>query len=272
LATSFELGDYHCTCFRVGQFEIDAGTVFGNVAADELAAALARHGLGTESLVFNIHTLLVDTGANRVLIDPGGSWDDPNRLSQTLAEAGIDSASIDTVVISHGHADHFWGGISTGRRPRFESARYWMQKREWDHWLASDNPEPNHAATFRETLLPIEDRFTLIDGEDEIVPGIRGVPTPGHSPGHMVVRIGEHATYVGDVLLSPVNVEHPEWTARFDVWPEQVVNSRRALLKRLAGDGSLVLTCHFTPPAGKIVAARDGWRWLPETTTGPAEH
>ncbi|HEY5479344.1 MAG TPA: hypothetical protein VIJ84_07005 [Gaiellaceae bacterium] len=101
------------------------------------------------------------------------------------------------------------------------------------------------------------------------MPGIRSRPTPGHSPGHIAVQIGAEAIYTGDVLLSPINVEQPGCAARFDVWPEQVVDSRRKLLEELGQSGSLVLTCHFPGSgAGRVVAdgngGDDGWEWQPE--------
>ncbi len=265
--TGFVVGDFRCSYLNLGSFNMDADTLFLDAPKEALADALARHDLQAEKIVFQVRALLVDTGANRILIDPAGTWDDPHRLAAVLAEAEIDPGSIDTVVISHGHADHFWGGVDADGRPLFNAARYWMQRREWQHWLSSDNPEPNHAETFRKTLLPIEDRFELIDGEGPIVPGIRCRPAPGHSPGHMVVEVGDEAVYVGDVLLSPVLVEHPDWVGRFDVWPEQVVSRRRELLQRVGSDGSLVLTCHFPGSgAGRVVGDGNGagWRWQAE--------
>jgi len=263
--TSFAVGDYSCSYLNVGSFDLNADTLFGNVPADVLAQALKRHELDPERIVFQVRALLVDTGANRVLIDPAGTWEDPQRLGPVLEQEGIDPDSIDTVIVSHGHADHFWGGVRADGRPLFTDARYWMQRFEWQHWLRGDNPEPDHAETFRKTLLPLEDCFSFADREQEIVPGIRCRPTPGHSPGHMAVQIGEEAIYTGDVLLSPVNVEHPDWAGRLDVWPEQVIDSRRKLLQELGQSGSLVLTCHFPGSgAGRVVAAGDSWRWHPE--------
>lgn len=273
--TSFVLGDYGFSYLNVGSFEIDSGELFAGAPADEVAEALGRYGLEPGAIVFQVRALLVDTGSNRVVIDPAGTWEDPFRLGSVLEQEGIDPASIDTVIVSHGHADHFWGGIDADGRPRFTNARYWMQRQEWSHWLSSDNPEPDHVETFRKTLLPIEDCFSFAGGEQEIVPGISCRPAPGHSPAHMIVQIGELAVYTGDVLLSPPHVDHPDWSGSFDVWPEQVVASRRELVAELGRTGALVLTCHFPGSgAGRVVSDRnrdrdrdrggDGWRWQPE--------
>ena len=144
--TSFALGDYRCTYLVVvaGSFEMDVAALFAGAPADDLGAALERHCLDPDRLVFQVRALLVDTPGNRVLIDPAGTWDDQHRLGAVLDEAGIEPASVDTVIVSHGHADNFWGGVDAGGRPLFTNARYWMQRREWQHWLSSDNPEPNH--------------------------------------------------------------------------------------------------------------------------------
>jgi glyoxylase-like metal-dependent hydrolase (beta-lactamase superfamily II) len=264
VATSFRLDEFRLTYLDAGSFELSADTLFGKAPARELAAALERYQLDPDRIVFRVRSLLVETGANRVLIDPGGTQEEPGRLAASLDEAGIEPGSVGTVIVSHGHGDHYRGGLDPSGRPLFPNARYLIQAREWRHWLSDENPEPEHARSFRETLSPLEDRFTLLEGEQEPVAGIRCQPAPGHSPGQMVVRIGKLATWVADVLLSPVQVEHPDWTARFDRRPEQVVSCRRRLLRRLAADGSLALTCHFPDSgAGRVVSEGPGWRWQP---------
>lgn len=263
--TSFRLGQFDFDYLTVGSFEIAPGDLFATAPAAEFSQALACYNLSPEKLVFQVRTLIIDTGSNRVVIDPSGDWENPHRLETVLEQAEIDPDSIDTVIVSHGHGDHFWGGVRADGSPLFSNARYWIQRSEWQHWLSADNPEPDHAANFKQTLLPLEDRFSFADGAQEIVPGIRSRPAFGHSPGQMTVEIGAVATYTSDVLLSPPNVEHPDWSASFDVWPEQVVASRRELLDELGGSGALVLTCHMPGSgAGKIVPAENGWRWQPE--------
>ncbi|MBT8227117.1 MAG: MBL fold metallo-hydrolase [Dactylosporangium sp.] len=243
---------------------MSADVLFANAPAAELPAALARHHLRAEPIVFEVHPLLVETGTHRVLVDPGGT-DDPASLRQVLRAAGIDPASIDTVVLTHGHADHYIGCVGAGGGPAFPDARHVMRRVEWDHWLAADNPEPHHAENFLRLLLPLRECFTLLDGESEIVPGIEVIPTPGHSPGHLAVKIGGSAIHVGDVLPSVVYVEHPDWYARFDVWPDQVVDTRRKLLRQIAESNLMVFTHHFEATgAGRVVASADGgWRWVP---------
>jgi len=264
----FETGGLRGALLTAGQFEIGGRTLFPGATT----AALDEEGLDAENVAFTIRSLYLEKGSHRVVVDPGGL--EPGRLVTTLHSAGIDPASIDTVIVTHAHLDHCAGGVTPEGGPAFPNARYFIQKREWDHWMAPDNPEPHHVANFRRLLVPIRDRFTLLEGRSEIVPGIEGVPTPGHSPGHMVVFVGKALAYTGDALLQPAHVRHPEWTATFDLWPKEIVESRRAFLARLAADGALVVGTHFPAPGtGRVRAEGEGWRWAAERLIGapPAE-
>jgi glyoxylase-like metal-dependent hydrolase (beta-lactamase superfamily II) len=256
----FETGGLRGALLTAGQFDMSVPTLFPTATP----TALAERGLDVETIVFGIRSLYLESGEHRLVVDPGGV-DEPGRLVAALRSAGIDPASIDTVIMTHAHMDHCAGGVTPEGHAAFPNARYFLQKREWDHWMAPDNPEPHHAANFRRLLVPIQDRITLLDGDTEIIPGIEGVLTPGHSPGHMVVFAGKALAYTGDVLLHPLHVTHPEWTASFDLWPVEVIESRRAFLARLAADGSLVVGTHFPEPGtGRVRARGEGWRFEPE--------
>ncbi len=264
-ARTFTIEGFSCTLFEVGSFSVNADVLFPGAPPEELERALARYGFAAEGIVFPIHSLLVDTGAHLALIDPGGC-EDPGRLLLELKRMGVDRDRVDFVVLTHGHSDHYSGGVTADGAPAFPKAFYSIQRNEWDYWLTGDDPDKGHVEAFRRLLPTLRDRFTLLDGEAEILPGIEAIPAPGHSPGHMAVRIAGRAVCTGDVLVSPIGVEHPDWTARFDRWPAEVVATRRMLLRVMAREGHLVIPCHFPRPAlGRVKAENGGWRWEWET-------
>ena len=90
-------------------------------------------------------------------------------------------------------------------------------------------------------------------------------PTPGHTPGHVSVRLrGREAEAVitGDLMHCPVQVAEPGWGSHFDSDVEQARKTRRAFCERYADTGIRVLGTHFHhPTAGHIVRHADTWRF-----------
>lgn len=142
---------------------------------------------------------------------------------------------------------------------------------EWAYWtddaVLAGLPDL-FAASARDNLLPLADRFDRLAGEEEIVPGLRVIPAPGHTVGHCAVEIvsdGEELLHVVDVAMHPLHLAHPDWPTAFEFDPEQALASRRTLFDRAADRGSLVLAYHFHPfpGLGRVERSRRGWAWQP---------
>jgi glyoxylase-like metal-dependent hydrolase (beta-lactamase superfamily II) len=125
--TSFTAGSCRCLLLETGRFELTAGILFAKAPAAALARALARFELAPKRIVFPVHPLYVEAGSNRVLVDPGTTGD-RGALLTALREAGVNPAAIDTVVITHGHADHFSGAVLPDGEAAFPSARHFVQR------------------------------------------------------------------------------------------------------------------------------------------------
>jgi glyoxylase-like metal-dependent hydrolase (beta-lactamase superfamily II) len=207
-----------------------------------------------------------------VLIDMGAG-----RLVQSLHEAGIEPGQIDTVIITHGHPDHIGRALDSEGQPMYANAQHSISKAEWDFWMA-DDPPPEAPGWFvelaRKRFDGLRDRITFLEGESEIVPGVRAIPAPGHTPGHMIVAIPsgyDQVLYVGDAATHMLHLEYPDWHTSADVAPDQALATKRWVFDQAAADGALVVGTHFAPfpSLGTVVKQGEGWQWLPVDIKDP---
>lgn len=238
----------------------------------------------TGGLRLSCHSFAFEVGGLRVLVDTGigngktranPAWHDlrtdyPDRL----AAAGFPPESVDLVVLTHLHTDHV--GWNTRPRdgewvPTFTRARHLTSRVEREFWAGYDMDGPRRQV-FRDSVLPVEDAglLDLVDAPDdgvEVAPGVRLLPTPGHTPGHVAVLLtsgDQRALITGDCLHHPVQLARPDITSCVDIDPEQARRTRHALLADLAGTDTLLLGTHFPPPTGgRVVAGGDGYRLVP---------
>ena len=223
-------------------------------------------------LKMSIHSLVVETGKHRIVVDTGlgndkqgrgvPTWNNRNGpFLQTLTDAGFPPDSIDTVLCTHLHIDHVgWNTKLVDGKwvPTFPKARYLIGKTEYEHWRDHSH-EPSQAAVFGDSVKPIMDagRAELIASDAQLTDEIRMIPTPGHSPGHMSIHItsaGEEGLLTGDVAHHPCQMAHLDWSSTADSDAKQSAVTRRELFSRFADRPMLVIGGHFD--AGHI--RRDG--------------
>ncbi|WP_256862463.1 MBL fold metallo-hydrolase [Microbispora sp. GKU 823] len=194
-----------------------------------------------EEWVLHFHCYLLRAAGRTVLVDTGiggagspATWAPlPGRLGGELTAAGAAPADVDVVVLTHLHSDHAGGAVADGA-PAFPNARYVVQRAETE-WAA----EPVRALI----LDPLRDLLDVVDGDAEPVPGVRVLHTPGHTPGHQCVEVGD-LVMSGDAVLHPVQVADPSIPYVYDEDPDLAVRTREDILARAA----VLAPSHFPDP------------------------
>ena len=253
-----------------------------NASAANMNAALAAAGLEPGVLHNPFQPIVITTGGKRVLFDTGNgepafneSKGERGNLPGSLATAGMSREAIDIVVISHCHGDHVNGLVTADGKPAFPRAEIKVPAVEWRFWM--DDGEMSRAPAGRMTDLfknnrrvfdAIGRKVTPYDWDEEVVPGVTAVGTPGHSIGHtsFVAASGGKSVYVlSDVCFNPpLFVRHPGWHTINDQDGPQAEATRRRVLAMLAKDRMLVQAFHFPwPGVGHIVPDGDGYRFVP---------
>jgi glyoxylase-like metal-dependent hydrolase (beta-lactamase superfamily II) len=275
-AMSFTVGRIGCEILPDGIGLYRKETIFSDVNEEELARALDGRLNADGWLPVPYNALLVRSGDEVVLIDTGAGaelaaeWGDPvGRLPESMDASGIGPGQVDTVILSHGHPDHI-GGLTVesanGRVPAFPHARHLISSEEFDFWTSGRVPEEfaSMAALAGTHLIPLRDAgmLELVGGDEEIVPGIRLVAAPGHTPGHIAVSISDGegtSLYVGDAITTEVSLTHPDWTSKLEIDRAGAAGTRRRLLDRAVADGSIITGFHMAG-VGPVEAANGAYR------------
>ena len=268
----FKIGSFDCAILPDVVRQMDAGILFSNAPPDELQAILSRYN--SDGTLLNIFgCLLVQTGNEIVLIDAGmgDAFPETGQLFTQLAQLNISPAHIDTLILTHCHPDHIAGMVTKDGTLAFPNAGIVLWHSEWAFWTdeAELATQPaGRADAVRRYLPPVANKVELMtDASEPIRPGIYPVPTPGHSPGHMGVRIqsGEETLlFAGDAFLHPIHIEQPDWVAQFDMNPAQVPATRRQLIEQCIENDWWVTGYHFAPAGiGRIEKSGKSAKWQP---------
>ena len=152
--------------------------------------------------------------------------------------------------------------------PTFPKARYLMGRTEFDHWSRARRGERARRRPFSDSVKPVFDAglVDLVASDQVICPEIRLEPTPGHTPGHVSVRIsskGEEALITGDCMHHPCQMARPDWASAADSDPDAARRTRLSVLDRCADNRcwSSARTSQAPPPVGSCATGWcTGWR------------
>jgi glyoxylase-like metal-dependent hydrolase (beta-lactamase superfamily II) len=233
---------------------------------------LATEGSENED-IFGLNCLLINFGDQKILIDTGCGnifQSTAGKLAGNMEAEGIKRTDIDRIIFTHGHIDHVGGSFDSHGKCLFPNARFITSGREWKYWETQPGNNELQNMFFsaaRKNLLPIRDRFDLVKDNVEVLPGIKLIKAPGHTPGTILVDIssdGKRLLCIGDIVHSQLEFAQPEYLSLFDVTPEQALNTRDEILSDAAKSGVLVFACHFPFPGLGYIKRNEGvFAWQP---------
>jgi N-acyl homoserine lactone hydrolase len=211
------------------------------------AAGIWRQGDEMERRVrFPVPAYLIETDTERILVDtglhpdaiadPGAHYEDAEALAivefeqeASLAEQ-VDLATITKVVMTHLHFDHA-GGLD--QLP--PTVPVFLQQREWV--AAHDVPAMKRNFFLARDYAGIADQIKVLDGDHDLLGdgSVVLLSTPGHTPGHQSVRVGERLVLGGDVSHYASGLDDHRFPVFADDFEAQKASAERLRELREAG-------------------------------------
>lgn len=249
----------------VGDIEIIAlsdGTIV--MTPDELTGAskaeikqhLKNAHMDGETLHTSVNIYLIKIADRLVLVDAGcGLFYGPslNKLPASLKSAGYTPDQITDILITHLHDDHA-GGLIAGEKRIFPNATVHVEMHDGVNSMMSPYQKVGKLARF--------------EGEAELLPGLRSLPTPGHTRGHSAFVLesnGKKIVFGGDLLhIEEVQFPAPHINVIYDSNPSQAMQQRIKSFDDAAEKGYLVALAHVTfPGIGRLAKDGKGYRFWP---------
>jgi len=238
------LGDFELTVVSDGTYFLDGGAFFGVVPKTLWSKKAAADG--QNRLDAGLNSLLVRTGNKNILIETGiGNklpdklvqiYKQPAKLLDNLHAAGVAPEDIDIVINTHLHFDHCgWNTVRRGDQvvPTFPKAKYYAQRGEWEHGrLQLERDAVSYMSPNYDPLIE-SGQMVLLDGDQEISPGISVRVFRGHTANMQAVIIesGEgkekkKACYISDLIPTSAHLDLT-WVMAFDLFPLETIESRK---------------------------------------------
>jgi glyoxylase-like metal-dependent hydrolase (beta-lactamase superfamily II) len=220
------------------------------------------------------HSVLIDTGIGKRAVIAGITQNQVGKLHQTLKKEGIKAEDIDTVVLSHAHPDHIGGITDKNGRLFFPNARYTIHEKEWSYWVSepdmtgvAEHFKRSAFEAIHKNLYPIRDQICLLQDGNQIVPGIKVINAPGHTPGHINLLISsgrKQMVCIFDLMHSPQEFDHPDLFKSSDTSADQATITKNKILSQIVKIKALLFASHFPfPGLGYIEQKEDRFVWTP---------
>lgn len=242
-----KFGDFKIHIFVENRFKIDGGAMFGIVPKIIWEKLTGCDEFNRVDLDLNL--VLIKSKKGNILVDSGigdalsekqekiYGVKNNSSLEKNLKSFNLKPEDIDIVILTHLHLDHSGGVVKfdeNGKKvPQFPNARHIVQKKEFEDAIT---PDERTSATYLPEnffLLKQHNLLELTDGEKEILPGIRVIPTGGHSEGHQAVLIEKEKKILcpGDIIPTQYHLKIP-YVASVDTHPLQTIKVKKNFIQK----------------------------------------
>jgi glyoxylase-like metal-dependent hydrolase (beta-lactamase superfamily II) len=275
-ALRYKVGNVEVTALLDGYLDVTSEVVVGYDAA-EGERLRDKAMIEKDSLRLPVNAFLVNTGERLVLVDTGSAdamGPTMGRLPLALEAAGVTTDQIDALLITHMHPDHLFGAVDGEGKRVFANAELILPEADNAFWYddAAMNGAPDQFKPFflgaRKAAEAYQGSQTLFSGEEEILPGIRPMALPGHTPGHtgyVIDSNGETLVIAGDIVhMAMYQFDRPDWGIGFDVDGAAAAQTRKKFFDQAASDKLLFAGAHIPfPGMGRIAREGEGYRFVP---------
>lgn len=243
-----KLGSIDVFPVSAGTFKLDGGAMFGVVPKTlwkkkAPADRLNRIQMGSWCLLVQTQdkNILINTGLGNKYNEKYRNLyaiDYPTTLIKELAKHNLTPSNIHLVINTHLHFDHCGGNTVYDANlrpvPTFPKARYFIQRQEWAKAINPD--ERSRASYLQENLLPLKEAgiLELIEGDQEIIPGVKVKVTGGHTKGHQVVLLESErkkGIYWSDLIPTTAHIDLP-YIMAYDLFPEETLPVKKQLINQ----------------------------------------
>ncbi|MBS1161247.1 MAG: fold metallo-hydrolase [Proteobacteria bacterium] len=272
------LGKFEVTALYDGANNLETA-LLKNTNDREVQQLLGRIFVKGRAVPTSVNAYLINTGDRLVLIDAGAAklfGPTLGNVVHNLRAAGYRPEQVDSVLITHLHGDHFYGLSDSEGKAVFPHAEIWSPKADNDFWLseavaarASPAAQPFYRMA-RAAAAPYlaAGQWKTFTSDQEILPGLRSIAAPGHTPGHSAYLIesdNEKLLIWGDLVHNhAIQFVRPAIAIEYDADSTTAIASRRKFLARAAREKLLVGGMHLPfPGLGHVSAEGKHYRWLP---------
>ena len=251
-----KLGSAAVNLVTDGTLSKDGGALFGRVPKMDWEQAIKPDRRNRVKMGINL--LLIQTPKFNILVDTGlGSKSNDmvkdtyslngNKLSKSLKHLNLSPKDISLIILSHLQFDRAGGCTKLDRSgklvPAFPKAKHLVQK-----VCLEESKEPSEiekSFVNQDDFLPLieKDLIEELDGESEIIPGIKTQITGGPSMGHQIVFIewgSERIVYAGSIIPTILHI-NPQHVAAYDVYPHETLEWKKKLIDMAVNDGWLLV-------------------------------